>query len=54
MLEYLDIHPNLGCLLVPKSLEIPRQMGYPTQSSEATVVPYESMNVPIGNVCRLL
>ena len=47
MLVYFYIHPDLGCPLVPKSLEIPRQMGYLTQSFEATVVPHESTNLPI-------
>ena len=36
------------------SLEIPRQMGYANQYSEATVVPHERINLPIGNMRRIL
>ena len=44
----------MGCYLVPKSLEILYQMGYLTQLYEASAVPHENMNLPIGNVHMLL
>ena len=52
MLESCWIHPKLGCLLDLKSIEIPRQMVYLNQSLEATVVPQESMNLPIGKYSK--
>ena len=54
MLEFCNIHPNMGCPLAPKSLEIPRQMGYLNQSYEVSDVPHDSINVIIGNVRSLL
>ena len=54
MLVFFDIHNDLGCPLVPKGIEIPSQMGYLIQSSEATVVPHVSMNIPIRNLRRIL
>ena len=45
---------RMRCPLFPKSLGIPRQMGYLTQLFEATVVSRENTNSPIDNVHRLL
>ena len=44
MSEPLNIHLDLGFLLVPKSQEIPQQIGYQTQWNEADYVPHESMS----------
>ena len=54
MWESWEIHTGLICLLVPKSLEIPYQMGYLTKSFEVTDVPCESMKLPIDHVHRLI
>ena len=53
-LKSCDIHTDMGFNLVPQSLKIPRQMGYTTQSNESSAVPHEKINVPIGNISRLL
>ena len=54
MLDYCEIHPDMGCPLIPKSLKIPRQTGYLTQYYEASDVHCKSINVSIENVYRLL
>ena len=46
MLESFEIHPNLGYPLVPKILEVPRQMEYRTKSYEASDVPHDRINLP--------
>ena len=54
MLEFFDIHTDMGCTLFPKILEIPHQMEYLTQLYEECAVSHEIMNLPIGNVIRIL
>ena len=54
MLEYCDIHPDLWCPLIPKNLDIPRQIGYLNQSYKVSDVTDDSMNLPIRNVRRLI
>ena len=53
MLESCEIHPDLGCPLVTKLLEIPRRMDYLTQSYEISAGLNDSMNAQIGNLPRL-
>ena len=43
----------MGFPLVPKSLQILRQMIYLTQLYEASDLPHEIINLPIDNVCSL-
>ena len=54
MLGSYNIHPGLGCPLVPKSIEIPRQMRYLTKYYESSDVPHDIISLPIFNVRRLL